>query len=162
MRIGYGVDFHQMVDGRAFWLGGIQIPYDKGALGHSDADVLLHAISDALLGSLALGDIGEHFSDKDISNKNIDSKIILKYCYELVFKQGYTLSNIDTTICLEKPKILAFVPSMRKAISHTLSISIDKISIKATTTEKMGFVGREEGIIAYASVLVLPNNLVAS
>jgi 2-C-methyl-D-erythritol 2,4-cyclodiphosphate synthase len=153
-RIGSGVDFHQMVEGRDFWLGGIQIPHHKGALGHSDADVLLHAICDAMLGALCLGDIGVHFPDTDASLKNIDSKILLQKTFELIAQKGYSIVNIDSTLCLEAPKIKKYVPLMQQAIATILQIEITDISIKATTTETMGFVGRQEGLIAYATVLL--------
>ncbi len=153
-RIGQGVDFHQLVEGRDLWLGGVKIPHMKGALGHSDADVLLHAICDAMLGALALGDIGTHFPDTSSEFKNIDSKILLQRSYELVRDKGYKLVNIDSTLCLEKPKIKPYVDDMRKVISGIVELSITDVSIKATTTETMGFVGREEGLVAYASVLL--------
>jgi 2-C-methyl-D-erythritol 2,4-cyclodiphosphate synthase len=153
-RIGSGVDFHQMVTGRDFWLGGIHIPHHKGALGHSDADVLLHAICDAMLGALCLGDIGVHFPDTDATLKNIDSKILLQKTYTLIQQKGYTIVNIDSTLCLEAPKIKNYVPQMQQAIANILAIEITDISIKATTTETMGFVGRQEGLIAYATVLL--------
>ena len=153
-RIGSGIDFHQLKEGRAFWLGGVHIPYHKGGLGHSDADVLLHAICDAMLGALCLGDIGKHFPDTDPVNKDIDSKILLKKTADLVKKMGYTIVNIDSTVCLESPKIFSFIPSMQMAVSGVLGIPVNDISIKATTTEKMGFAGREEGLVAYATVLL--------
>ena len=154
MRIGSGVDFHQLVEGRDLWIGGIKIPHSKGALGHSDADVLLHAICDALLGALCLGDIGVHFPDTSGEYKNIDSKILLKRTYNLITKEGYSVVNIDTTLCLQAPKIKPYVPAMQQAIADILNITIKDISIKATTTETMGFVGREEGLVAYATVLL--------
>ncbi len=154
MRIGSGVDFHQLVEGRDLWIGGVKIPHTKGALGHSDADVLLHAICDALLGALCLGDIGVHFPDTSGEFKNIDSKILLKRTYDLITKEGYQVVNIDTTLCLQAPKIKPFVPQMQQAIASILNITIKDISIKATTTETMGFVGREEGLVAYATVLL--------
>ena len=154
MRIGSGVDFHQLVEGRDLWIGGVKIPHTKGALGHSDADVLLHAICDALLGALCLGDIGVHFPDTSGEFKNIDSKILLKRTYNLITKEGYQVVNIDTTLCLQAPKIKPFVPQMQQAIASILNITIKDISIKATTTETMGFVGREEGLVAYATVLL--------
>ena len=153
-RIGSGVDFHQLVEGRELRIGGIRIPHHKGALGHSDADVLLHAICDALLGALALGDIGVHFPDSDVAFKDIDSKILLQKTYSLVTGKGYRVVNIDSTLCLETPKIKNHVEDMRSAISVVLGISKDDVSIKATTTERMGFVGREEGLVAYATVLL--------
>ncbi|HEX5652042.1 MAG TPA: 2-C-methyl-D-erythritol 2,4-cyclodiphosphate synthase [Chitinophagaceae bacterium] len=153
-RIGSGVDFHQLVPGRELWIGGIRVPHHQGALGHSDADVLLHAICDALLGALCLGDIGTHFPDTDPGLKNIDSKILLQKTAVLVRAEGYKLVNIDSTLCLQSPKINSYVPAMKKAIASILSITEQDISIKATTTEKMGFVGREEGLVAYATVLI--------
>ena len=153
-RIGQGIDFHQLVEGREFWLGGILIPHTKGALGHSDADVLLHAICDALLGALSLGDIGQHFPDTDAAFKGVDSKILLQHCYRLVGEKGYTLVNIDSTILLQAPKIRKYVDDMRKVIADILNVTMDDVSIKATTTEQMSFVGREEGIVATANVLL--------
>ena len=153
-RIGSGVDFHQLVEGRDFWLGGVLIPHEKGALGHSDADVLLHAICDALLGALGLGDIGLHFPDTSSEFKNIDSKILLRRTYEIITKEGYRLVNVDTTLCLEKPKIKPYVIEMQKVIASILHVTERDISIKATTTEKLGFVGREEGVVAYATALL--------
>ena len=153
-RIGSGIDFHQLVEGRDFWLGGILIPHTKGALGHSDADVLLHAICDALLGALCLGDIGVHFPDTSVEFKNIDSKILLKRTYELIQKEGYKLVNIDTTLTLEAPKIKPYVADMQKVIAGILGVTEKDVSIKATTTEKMGFVGRQEGVVAYATALL--------
>ena len=153
-RIGSGVDFHQLVTGRDLWIGGIKIPHNKGGLGHSDADVLLHAICDALLGALSLGDIGIHFPNTDSAYKNIDSKILLQKTYSMVKNKGYRIINIDTTLCLESPKIKPFAGSMREVIAGILNISTEDISIKATTTEQMGFVGREEGLVAYATVLL--------
>jgi 2-C-methyl-D-erythritol 2,4-cyclodiphosphate synthase len=156
MRIGSGIDFHQLVEGRELWLGGVLIPYHKGGLGHSDADVLLHAICDALLGALALGDIGVHFPDTDPAYKNIDSKILLERTVELLRSKGYGIINIDSSLCLEAPKIKPFVPAMQETIARICQITVSDISIKATTTEKMGFVGRGEGMVAYATVLLKP------
>lgn len=153
-RIGFGVDFHQMAEGRELWLGGVLIPHTKGAIGHSDADVLLHAICDALLGAACLGDIGIHFPDTDASYKNIDSKILLKKTIELITKEGYAIVNIDTTLCLEEPKIKSHINAMQNAIAEIAGITERSISIKATTTEQMGFVGRKEGLVAYATVLL--------
>lgn len=153
-RIGSGVDFHRLVEGRELWIGGIRIPHHKGALGHSDADVLLHAICDALLGSLGLGDIGTHFPDTDLSFKNIDSKILLKRTMELIQKENYAVVNIDCTLCLEAPKIKPFTEQMRETIASLTGIRPQDVSVKATTTEQLGFVGREEGLVAYATVLV--------
>ena len=154
IRIGSCIDFHQLVEGRGLWIGGIKIPHTKGALGHSDADVLLHAICDALLGALSLGDIGTHFPDNDNAYKNIDSKILLKRTYDLITEKGYYIINIDSSLCLEAPKIKPHVQAMQTCIAEILNISVDAISIKATTTEKMGFVGREEGLVAYATCLL--------
>lgn len=153
-RIGSGVDFHQLAEGRDLWIGGIKIPHHKGALGHSDADVLLHAICDALLGALSLGDIGVHFPDTDNTYKNIDSKILLRKTGELIFSKGYAVVNVDCTLCLEQPKIKPYVPEMQQTIASILKVTAQDISIKATTTEKMGFAGREEGLMAYATVLL--------
>lgn len=153
-RIGSGVDFHQLAAGRELWIGGINIPHYKGAVGHSDADVLLHAICDAMLGALSLGDIGIHFPNTDDTYKNIDSKILLKKTADIIRGQGYYIVNIDTTLCLESPKIKPYTQQMRETIAGVLQIDINDISIKATTTEKMGFAGREEGLMAYATVLL--------
>lgn len=153
-RIGFGIDFHQLVTGRELWIGGIKLEHTKGALGHSDADVLLHAICDAMLGAACLGDIGVHFPDTDNAYKNIDSKILLKRCNELISKEGYEIGNIDATICLEFPKIKPHASKMQQVIATILNIKENSISIKATTSEKMGFVGREEGIAAYATILL--------
>jgi 2-C-methyl-D-erythritol 2,4-cyclodiphosphate synthase len=154
IRIGSGIDFHQLVVGRDLWIGGILIPHTKGALGHSDADVLLHAICDALLGALSLGDIGTHFPDNDVTYKNIDSKILLKKTLDLITAQGYYVVNIDSTLCLESPKIKPYVISMQQCIAQILGIADDAVSIKATTTETMGFTGREEGLVAMATCLL--------
>jgi 2-C-methyl-D-erythritol 2,4-cyclodiphosphate synthase len=157
-RIGFGIDFHQLVEGRDLWIGGVKIPHHLGAKGHSDADVLLHAICDALLGALSLGDIGVHFPDTDAAYKNIDSKILLAKTYELISSKGYCVVNVDSSLCLEAPKIKPFVPSMQSCIASILQIITDDVSVKATTTEKMGFVGREEGLVAYATVLLQKKN----
>jgi 2-C-methyl-D-erythritol 2,4-cyclodiphosphate synthase len=154
IRIGYGIDFHQLVEGRDLFIGGVKIPHDKGALGHSDADVLLHAICDALLGAACLGDIGVHFPDTSAEFKGIDSKILLARTNELIRKEGYYIINIDSTLCLEAPKIKPFVPQMQETIASILGISVKDISIKATTTETMGFVGRKEGLVAHAACLI--------
>ncbi|MFN0081885.1 MAG: 2-C-methyl-D-erythritol 2,4-cyclodiphosphate synthase [Ferruginibacter sp.] len=153
-RIGTGIDFHQLVKGRDLWIGGVKIPHHKGALGHSDADVLLHAICDALLGALSLGDIGMHFPDTDSSYKNIDSKILLSKTFDLIAAKGYRVVNIDSTICLEAPKVMPYADEMKRIIAEILNIGLHDISIKATTTEKMGFAGREEGLFANATVLL--------
>lgn len=153
-RIGFGVDFHQLVSKRELWIGGIKIPNSKGSLGHSDADVLLHAICDAMLGAACLGDIGVHFPDTSIEFKNIDSKILLKKTFDMVSLKGYRIVNIDSTICLELPKVKPYVQQMQEVIATLLSLKVSDISIKATTTERMGFIGREEGLAAYATVLL--------
>lgn len=153
-RIGSGVDYHQLTAGRDLWIGGVKVPHSKGALGHSDADVLLHAICDAMLGALALGDIGFHFPDTDASFKDIDSKILLKKCTELIEAKGYKIINIDSTLCLQSPKIKSYVPQMQRIIAEIAHITIADISVKATTTEQLGFIGREEGLKAYATVLL--------
>lgn len=156
-RIGMGVDFHQLKDGRDLWIGGVKIPHTKGAIGHSDADVLLHAICDALLGALGLGDIGTHFPDTDSTYKNIDSKILLEKTIELIKNEGYSVVNIDTTLCLQEPKIKPHTEQMRKLIAGIAGITEKDISIKATTTEQLGFVGRQEGLVAHAVVLLEKN-----
>ncbi|WP_173399627.1 2-C-methyl-D-erythritol 2,4-cyclodiphosphate synthase [Sediminibacterium sp. C3] len=154
MRIGYGIDFHQLVEGRDLMIGGVKIPHTKGALGHSDADVLLHAICDALLGAACLGDIGVHFPDTSVEFKNIDSKILLAKTRDLIAAEGYSIVNIDASLCLEKPKIKPHIPAMQETIANILGIGLRDISIKATTNEKMGFVGREEGLVAHAVCLL--------
>lgn len=159
-RIGSGVDFHKLVEGRELWIGGVLIPHNKGAMGHSDADVLIHAICDALLGALSLGDIGVHFPDTDEAYKNIDSKILLKKTIELVSKEGFSVVNIDCTVCLQVPKIRPYIFQMQKVISEILLLNEKDISIKATTTEQMGFAGREEGLMAYATVLLVKSGAV--
>lgn len=153
-RIGFGVDYHQLVSGKKLWIGGIEIPHNKGAVGHSDADVLLHAICDALLGALCLGDIGVHFPNNSDKYKDIDSKILLRETFNLIQKEGYDVVNIDSTICLERPRINPHVMKMRETIAPIVHLSVQDVSIKATTTEQMGFVGREEGLKAYATVLL--------
>lgn len=154
MRIGYGIDFHRLVEGRDLMIGGVKIPHTKGALGHSDADVLLHAICDALLGAACLGDIGVHFPDTSTEFKDIDSKILLAKTKDLITAEGYSIVNIDASLCLEKPKIKPFIPAMQETIANILGIGLRDISIKATTNEKMGFVGREEGLVAHAVCLL--------
>ena len=153
-RIGFGIDFHQLVINRELWIGGINIPNSKGSLGHSDADVLLHAICDAMLGAACLGDIGVHFPDTSDEFKNIDSKILLKKTFDMVSLKGYRIVNIDSTICLELPKVKPYVQQMQEVIAPILSLKVSDVSIKATTTERMGFIGREEGLAAYATVLL--------
>jgi 2-C-methyl-D-erythritol 2,4-cyclodiphosphate synthase len=155
IRIGQGIDFHQLETGRELWLGGVKIPSEIGSVAHSDGDVLLHAICDAILGAAALHDIGHHFPDTDLKFKNIDSKILLKKCVTLASEKGYYIINIDSTVCLEKPKIAPYIDEMKiRSISKAAGISAEKVSVKATTTEKMGFTGRSEGIVALASVLL--------
>jgi len=159
-RIGFGYDVHRLVEGRKLILGGVEIPFTKGLLGHSDADVLYHAIMDALLGALALGDIGQHFPDSDERYRGIDSGYLLAQVYQLVERQGYRLNNLDAVIVAEKPKLLTYIPRMRENLAQILKSSLSNISVKATTTEKLGFTGREEGIAAYAVITVkevLPN-----
>ncbi|HEY8690388.1 MAG TPA: 2-C-methyl-D-erythritol 2,4-cyclodiphosphate synthase [Chitinophagaceae bacterium] len=153
-RIGFGVDFHQLVTDRELWIGGVNVPHSKGALGHSDADVLLHAICDAMLGAACLGDIGVHFPDTSSEFKNIDSKILLKKSFDLISSAGYRIVNIDSTLCLEEPKIKPYIQQIQQTIATILSLKISDVSIKATTTERMGFIGREEGLAAYATVLL--------
>lgn len=156
MRIGLGYDVHQLVPDRKLWLGGIEIPHTLGLLGHSDADVLLHAICDALLGAAALGDIGKHFPDNDPKYKNIDSKLLLRRCNELLLENGYLVGNIDSIIVAQKPKVGPYIPQMRECIASILGIEPGQVSVKATTTEHLGFEGREEGISAHAIALLLP------
>lgn len=155
LRIGLGYDVHRLVEGRDLWLGGIKIPYEKGLQGHSDADVLIHAICDALLGAANLRDIGFHFPDTAADYKNIDSKILLKKTIDLLSQKGYLINNIDATICAEQPKLNPHIPSMQKTLSEIMRISEDDISIKATTSENMGFVGRMEGIAVQAVALIV-------
>lgn len=153
-RVGTGYDVHRLVDGEKLILGGVQIPCEKGTLGHSDADVLLHAICDALLGALALGDIGSHFPDTDDHWKNISSLLLLENVHMMIKEKGYKVSNIDATLVLQSPKIQSYIPAMRKNITNSLSISEDAVSIKATTTEGLGFEGRGEGVSAQAVCLI--------
>jgi len=154
IRVGYGYDVHRLEEEAEFWLGGIKIPHTKGAIGHSDADVLIHVICDALLGAANLRDIGFHFSDQDPAFKGIDSKILLEQVMTLVRGKGFDVGNIDATICLQVPKINPHIPEMMKVLAGVMKISEDDISIKATTTEKLGFVGTEEGVSAHAVVLI--------
>lgn len=154
IRVGFGYDVHRLAPNRELWLGGIKIDHTEGLLGHSDADVLIHAICDAILGAANMRDIGFHFPDTAGEYKNIDSKILLGEVRKLVADKGYTIGNIDATVCAEKPKINPHIPAMQKVMAEILQISADDISIKATTSEKMGFVGREEGFSAYAVVLI--------
>ena len=154
IRVGFGFDVHQLKEGLDFCLGGIIVPHTKGGLGHSDADVLIHTICDALLGAANLGDIGRHFPDTDPKYKGIDSKLLLKEVITLIRVKGYELGNIDATICLQTPKIGPYIPKMQKVLADCMSVDADLVSVKATTTEKLSFVGREEGVSAYATVLI--------
>lgn len=154
IRIGQGIDFHRLEEGLNFWLGGVKIPSEKGCVAHSDGDVLLHAICDALLGAAGLRDIGYYFPDTSNDFRNIDSKILLKKTFDLIKEKGYSIVNIDSTVCLEKPKISSFIQEMKTIISKIVDTDADNIAIKATTTEKLGFAGREEGIFALAVVLI--------
>ena len=154
IRIGQGIDFHRLEKGLNLWLGGIKIPSEKGCVAHSDGDVLLHAICDALLGAAGLRDIGYYFPDSSNEFKNIDSKILLRRTFNLISEKGFSVINIDSTVCLEKPKISSFIPEMKSVISEITGTEKDDVAIKATTTEKLGFTGREEGIMAIAVVLL--------
>lgn len=153
-RIGSGYDVHKLVENRELWLCGVKIPHSLGLLGHSDADVAIHALCDALLGALALGDIGKHFPDSDPAYKGIDSKILLRHTFDLVRSHGYILGNADITICAQAPKLAPYILQMRETLADVIGCDVDRISVKATTTEHLGFTGRCEGISAYASVLV--------
>jgi len=157
MRIGFGFDVHQLREGNDFWLGGIKVEHPSGAVGHSDADVLIHAICDALLGAAALGDIGKHFPDTSEKYRNIDSKILLAKVVRLLHEKKYRVGNVDVSLCLEKPKIAPYIERMKETLAPILKISTGDVSIKATTNEKMGFVGREEGVACYAVALLLPH-----
>ena len=154
IRVGFGFDVHRLVEGRELWLGGIRLEHERGLLGHSDADVLIHAICDALLGAANMRDIGYHFPDTAGEFKNIDSKVLLKKTVDLILTKGYKVSNIDATVCAERPKLKAHIPEMQQTLARVIGVDADDVSIKATTTEKLGFTGREEGISAYATVLV--------
>jgi len=154
LRIGQGFDVHRFAEGRRCVLGGVDIPHARGLLGHSDADVLLHAVCDALLGAVALGDIGKHFPDTDQRWKGADSKVLLKAVVELLDERGWTVGNVDASLVLERPKIMSHVPAMQRIIAELLRVGEDAVSIKATTNERMGYVGREEGVCAYAVALV--------
>lgn len=153
-RVGFGFDVHQLVEGREFWLGGVLVPHHVGALGHSDADVLLHALCDALLGAAGLGDIGRHFPDTDDRWKGADSKLLLKQVVRLLGEKGWQVGNVDCTLILEKPRIMPHVPAMRAIIAPILGVAEDAVSIKATTNEKLGYVGRQEGVAAHAVALI--------
>lgn len=154
IRVGMGYDVHQLVEGRDLWLGGIKIPHTHGLLGHSDADVLIHAICDALLGAANMRDIGYHFPDTAAEYKNADSKVLLGRVVKLIGKKGYRVGNIDATICAQRPKLNPYIPQMQQCLAEVMGIPVDDISIKATTTEELGFTGREEGISAYAVALI--------
>ena len=154
IRVGFGFDVHQLVEGRDLWLGGVKLQHTKGLLGHSDADVLIHAICDALLGAANMRDIGYHFPDNALEYKNIDSKLLLKRVVELISTKGYRVGNIDATVCAEQPKLNPHIPIMQQVLAALMGVEVDDVSIKATTTEKLGFTGREEGISAYATVLI--------
>lgn len=154
-RTGLGYDVHELVEGRKLILGGVEIPFEKGLLGHSDADCLVHAINDALLGALALGDIGQHFPDTDPQYEGISSLLLMRQVMDLVSKQGYRIGNIDSVIMAQRPKLAAYIPAMREAIAYTLGCDVTQVAVKATTTEHLGFVGREEGISCMAQVLLL-------
>ena len=154
IRVGFGYDVHQLVEGRALWLGGIRLEHDKGLLGHSDADVLIHAICDALLGAANMRDIGYHFPDNSHATLDMDSKIILRDVVALIATKGYRVGNIDATVCAERPKLNPHIPAMQQCLAEVIGTDANDISIKATTTEKLGFTGRQEGISAYATVLI--------
>ena len=154
IRVGFGYDVLRLVEGRELWLGGIRLEYDKGLLGHSDADVLIHAICDALLGAANMRDIGYHFPDTAGEFENIDSKILLKKTVQLIATKGYRVGNIDATVCAERPKLNPHIPQMKQTLAAVMGVEEDDVSIKATTTEKLGFTGRQEGISAYATVLI--------
>ena len=154
IRVGFGYDVHQLAEGEEFWLGGIKIEHSKGCVAHSDGDVLIHAICDALLGAANMRDIGYHFPDTSNDFKGIDSKILLKKTVEIIAEKGYSIGNIDSTIALEKPKIKPLIPEMQETLAKVMGIDIDDLAIKATTSEKLGFVGKQEGISAYATVLI--------
>lgn len=157
IRTGIGYDVHRLEEGLPLWLGGIEVPHTKGLLGHSDADVLIHAICDALLGAAALGDIGKHFPDNDPAYKGIDSKILLKEVCTLLKDNNYSICNVDAILCMQKPKVAPYIQKMRECLSQVMEIAVGDISIKATTTERLGFEGREEGISAIANVLITSN-----
>jgi 2-C-methyl-D-erythritol 2,4-cyclodiphosphate synthase len=157
IKVGFGFDVHQLQQGLDFWLGGIIVPHTKGGLGHSDADVLIHTICDALLGAANMGDIGKYFPDTSAEYKGIDSKILLKEVVRLISEKGFSIGNIDSTICLQTPKIGKYIPEMQRVLASCMDIDIEDVSIKATTTEKLSFVGREEGVSAYATVLIQKN-----
>ena len=154
IRIGMGYDVHQLAEGYKLWIGGIEVPFEKGSVGHSDGDVLIHSICDALLGALSLRDIGYHFPDTAPELKGIDSKILLEKTISIIREKGYELGNLDATICLQKPKLKPHIPNMQETLAKVMKVDISQVSVKATTTEKLGFVGEGKGIAAYATVLV--------
>lgn len=154
IRVGFGFDVHKLVPGRDLWLGGIKLDHELGLLGHSDADVLIHAICDALLGAANMRDIGYHYPDTSDETLNIDSKILLRKTVELIATKGYTVGNIDATVCAERPKLNPHIPDMCRCLAEVIGTDVDNVSVKATTTEHLGFTGREEGISAYATVLI--------
>lgn len=158
IRVGFGYDVHRLVEGRELWLGGIKLQHSHGLLGHSDADVLIHAICDALLGAANMRDIGYHFPDNASEYKNIDSKILLEQTIGLIAEKGYSVGNIDATICAERPKLKNHIPEMQQVLAQLMKVEVEDVSIKATTTEHLGFTGREEGISAYATVLLIKDN----
>jgi 2-C-methyl-D-erythritol 2,4-cyclodiphosphate synthase len=155
LRTGFGFDAHRLTENRELWLGGVRLEHEKGLLGHSDADVLIHAICDALLGAANMRDMGYHFPDTEKKFKNIDSKFLLEQTVKLIREKGYEIENIDSTVCAERPKLKNHIPAMQETLAKVMNMDVDNISIKATTTEKLGFTGREEGISAYASVLII-------
>lgn len=154
IRTGIGYDVHQLMEGLPLWLGGVRIEHTHGLVGHSDADVLIHAICDALLGAAALGDIGKHFPDNDPAYKGIDSKILLRNVCKLLRSKGYSVNNVDSILCLQRPKIAPYIETMRNTLADCMGLDVDQVSVKATTTERLGFEGREEGVSAYASCLI--------
>ena len=156
-RVGIGYDVHQLAEGYKLWLGGVEVPHVKGSVGHSDGDVLIHAICDAMLGAVAMRDIGYHFPDTDASFKGIDSKVLLKRVQSIITDKGYVVGNIDSTICLQKPKLKDLIPEMQRTLEKVLNLQQGTVSVNATTTEKLGFVGREEGVSAYAVVMLKKN-----
>jgi 2-C-methyl-D-erythritol 2,4-cyclodiphosphate synthase len=158
-RIGFGLDVHQLKKGESLILGGIPVPHDKGTVAHSDGDVLIHAVCDSLLGAAALGDIGHHFPDTSEEYRGIDSRILLQKVTDLITGQGYSIGNIDCTLCLQSPKISSFIPSIRESLASVMNINPDQVSVKATTTEKLGYVGREEGVSCYATALIIKKEL---
>lgn len=154
IRVGFGFDVHRLVEGRELWLGGVRLDHELGLLGHSDADVLIHAICDALLGAANMRDIGYHFPDTSAEYKNVDSKLLLARVVNLIAGKGYVVGNVDATVCAERPKLNPHIPRMQQVLADIMGVDVDEVSIKATTTEKLGFTGRQEGISAYATVLI--------